>query len=170
MGDLTIWHWLLVIVITASPLMGVFRGIERNSLVHAALSIIIPLYGLVYFFVAARKTNLSPVQGGVATLSLDPLPLRRTKWLAALLAMIAFTTLLHGEYLSFLSRSFTLLAIWFLAGYIEPLNKFKSPIVCKALRTVLLLGLLVFVISELTHRPVADLLQAALLTAKSYLP
>lgn len=52
MGSLSIWHWVLVIVVIASPIMGIVRGVGNRSALNAILSAFIPLYGLVYFFVA----------------------------------------------------------------------------------------------------------------------
>jgi hypothetical protein len=56
MGSMSIWHWLIVIVMFASPIMGFVRGVKNASVLHTFLSIIIPIYGLVYFFVANRKS------------------------------------------------------------------------------------------------------------------
>jgi len=54
MGSLSIWHWIVVLVITGSPILGVVRGIKNGAVVHAVLSVLIPLYGLIYFFAAKR--------------------------------------------------------------------------------------------------------------------
>jgi len=47
-------HWLLVVVIVASPIMGIIRGVRNGSVANALLSVLLPVYGLVYFFVARR--------------------------------------------------------------------------------------------------------------------
>jgi hypothetical protein len=50
MGSLSIWHWLIVIVMFASPIMGIVRGVQNSSILNAILSAFIPIYGLIYFF------------------------------------------------------------------------------------------------------------------------
>jgi len=52
MGSLSIWHWVVVILMFASPIMGIVRGVKNASVLHAVLSAFIPLYGLIYFFVS----------------------------------------------------------------------------------------------------------------------
>lgn len=52
MGSLSIWHWLIVIVAVASPILGIVRGVGNRSALNAVLSALVPIYGLVYFFVA----------------------------------------------------------------------------------------------------------------------
>jgi hypothetical protein len=54
MGSLSIWHWVIVIVVFASPIMGIIRGVKNQAIVHAILSAFIPVYGLIYFFAAKR--------------------------------------------------------------------------------------------------------------------
>lgn len=55
MGSLSIWHWVVVIVVFASPIMGIVRGVKNGAAVHAVVSAFVPLYGLIYFFAAARE-------------------------------------------------------------------------------------------------------------------
>jgi hypothetical protein len=54
MGSISIWHWVVVIVMIASPIMGIVRGVKNGAVVHSILSFLVPFYGLIYFF-AARK-------------------------------------------------------------------------------------------------------------------
>jgi hypothetical protein len=57
MGSFSIWHWLIVIVtvaIAASPVLGIVRGVKNGAVVHAVVSVLIPLYGLIYFFAAKQ--------------------------------------------------------------------------------------------------------------------
>jgi hypothetical protein len=54
MGSLSIWHWVVVIIILGSPIMGIKRGVENQSVLNAVLSGMIPIYGIVYFFVGKR--------------------------------------------------------------------------------------------------------------------
>lgn len=56
MGSVSIWHWVVVLVFLASPIMGIVRGVRNSSVLHALLSVLIPLYGLIYFFAAAPRT------------------------------------------------------------------------------------------------------------------
>jgi hypothetical protein len=50
MGSLSIWHWIVVILMIASPMMGIMRGVENGSKLPAVLSAFVPIFGLVYFF------------------------------------------------------------------------------------------------------------------------
>lgn len=52
MGSLSIWHWVVVILMFASPILGIIRGVQNSSALHAILSAFIPLYGIFYFFLA----------------------------------------------------------------------------------------------------------------------
>jgi ABC-type microcin C transport system permease subunit YejB len=52
MGSLSIWHWIVVIVALASPILGIVRGVKNGSILNAILSAFVPIYGLVYFFAA----------------------------------------------------------------------------------------------------------------------
>jgi len=54
MGSLSIWHWVVVILIFASPIMGIVRGVKNGSAGHAIVSAFVPIYGLIYFFAAKR--------------------------------------------------------------------------------------------------------------------
>jgi len=58
MDSLSPLHWLIflmVIVLWAGPMLGVFRGIKNSSVLHSLLSVFIPVYGLVYFFAGKRQ-------------------------------------------------------------------------------------------------------------------
>lgn len=55
MGSLSIWHWIVVIVGLSSPVLGVVRGVKNGSAINAVLSAFIPVYGLIYFFVAKDR-------------------------------------------------------------------------------------------------------------------
>lgn len=54
MGSLSIWHWLVTILLFASPVMGVVRGVKNSSIEHTLASAFIPIYGLVYFFAGQK--------------------------------------------------------------------------------------------------------------------
>jgi hypothetical protein len=55
MGSLSIWHWVTVIVMLGSPVMGIMRGVGNQSVLNAVLSGMIPIYGIVYFFVGRQS-------------------------------------------------------------------------------------------------------------------
>jgi hypothetical protein len=55
MGSLSIWHWVIAIVVFASPIMGIVRGVKNGAAVHAIASAFVPMYGLIYFFAAAES-------------------------------------------------------------------------------------------------------------------
>jgi hypothetical protein len=57
MGSLSIWHWVILVLVIpmgASPILGVIRGVKNGAVVHAIVSVLIPVYGLVYFFAAKQ--------------------------------------------------------------------------------------------------------------------
>ena len=54
MGTLSIWHWVVVILAIASPVMGIVRGVQNRAAIQAVISAFVPLYGIIYFF-AAKK-------------------------------------------------------------------------------------------------------------------
>jgi hypothetical protein len=58
MGSLSIWHWVVVIVMIASPIMGIVRAVGNSSVLHAILSAFIPIYGLIYYF-AGKATPVA---------------------------------------------------------------------------------------------------------------
>ena len=55
MGSLSIWHWVVAILVIAGPVMGMIRGVANGSVANAILSWLIPLYGIFYFFMAKQK-------------------------------------------------------------------------------------------------------------------
>jgi hypothetical protein len=57
MGSLSIWHWVIVVMVipmAASPILGIIRGVKNGAVIHAIASVFIPLYGLIYFFAAKQ--------------------------------------------------------------------------------------------------------------------
>jgi len=57
---LSTWRWAIVIVIPASVILGITRGVRNGSALNANLSAFIPLafiplYGLVYFLAAKGR-------------------------------------------------------------------------------------------------------------------
>ena len=57
MGSFSIWHWVImamVIAMSASPILGIIRGVKNGAVIHAVASYFLPVYGLIYFF-AARQ-------------------------------------------------------------------------------------------------------------------
>jgi hypothetical protein len=57
MGSLSILHWVILIVVfamAASPILGIMRGVQNGAVVHTVVSAFVPVYGLIYFFVAKQ--------------------------------------------------------------------------------------------------------------------
>jgi len=54
MGSFSIWHWLIMIIIVASPILGIIRGVKNGAVIHAVVSAFVPVYGLIYFFAAKQ--------------------------------------------------------------------------------------------------------------------
>jgi hypothetical protein len=52
MGSLSIWHWVVTVLLIGSPIMGIVRGLKNGSALHAVLSAFVPVDGLIYFFAA----------------------------------------------------------------------------------------------------------------------
>jgi hypothetical protein len=44
----------MVIAMGASPILGIVRGVKHGAVIHAVVSIFVPLYGLIYFFAAKQ--------------------------------------------------------------------------------------------------------------------
>jgi hypothetical protein len=58
MESLSMTHWIILFVMflafVASPILGIVRGVKNGGVLHAVVSVLLPVYGLVYF-VAARQ-------------------------------------------------------------------------------------------------------------------
>jgi hypothetical protein len=57
MESFSIWHWVIfvmVIAMSASPILGIVRGVKNGAVIHAIVSVYVPVYGLIYFFAAKR--------------------------------------------------------------------------------------------------------------------
>jgi hypothetical protein len=57
MESFSIWHWVIIIVIiviAASPILGIIRGVKNGAVLHAVVSTFLPVYGLIYFFAAKQ--------------------------------------------------------------------------------------------------------------------
>jgi hypothetical protein len=57
MGSLSIWHWTIVVLVFLSPILGLIRSVKNQAIIHAIASSFVPIYGLIYFFMAADKNN-----------------------------------------------------------------------------------------------------------------
>lgn len=51
MGSLSIWHCVVAIVMIAKS----DHGVKKGAAVHAVVSALVSVYGLVYFFAAAKS-------------------------------------------------------------------------------------------------------------------
>ena len=45
----------IALVMAVCPAMGVFRSVKNGSVLHALLSVVIPLYGIFYFFLGKKS-------------------------------------------------------------------------------------------------------------------
>ena len=57
MGSFSIWHWVILVMVIAmgaSPILGIIRGVKNGGVVHAVVSVFVPVYGLIYFFAAKQ--------------------------------------------------------------------------------------------------------------------
>jgi hypothetical protein len=57
MGSFSIWHWVMlamVVAMSASPILGIIRGVKNGAVIHAVVSVFVPVYGLIYFFAAKQ--------------------------------------------------------------------------------------------------------------------
>ncbi len=57
MESFPIWHWVILIVpivMVASPILGIVRGVKNGAVIHAVVSALVPVYGLIYFFAAKQ--------------------------------------------------------------------------------------------------------------------
>ena len=58
MEAFSITHWIIFAVMflafAASPILGIVRGVKNGGVLNAVMSVLFPVYGLVYF-VAARQ-------------------------------------------------------------------------------------------------------------------
>jgi len=43
-----------MIIIVASPILGIIRGVKNGAVIHAVVSAFVPVYGLIYFFAAKQ--------------------------------------------------------------------------------------------------------------------
>jgi hypothetical protein len=41
---------MMLIIIVAGPILGIVRGVRNDAPAHAVISLLVPAYGLVYFF------------------------------------------------------------------------------------------------------------------------
>jgi len=58
MESFSIWHWVILFVMlagtVASPILGIMRGVKNGAVMHAVVSVLVPMYGLIYFFAAKQ--------------------------------------------------------------------------------------------------------------------
>ena len=58
MGGLGLVDYI-VLLMAVCPAMGVFRSVKNGSVLHALLSIVIPLYGILYFILGKKKQSVT---------------------------------------------------------------------------------------------------------------
>jgi hypothetical protein len=57
MESFPVWHWGILVVVfalAASPIFGIIRGVKNGAVIHAVVSMLVPVYGLIYFFAAKQ--------------------------------------------------------------------------------------------------------------------
>jgi hypothetical protein len=57
MESFSIWHWVILVMVIAmfaSPIFGIIRGVKNGAVIHAVVSVLVPVYGLIYFFAAKQ--------------------------------------------------------------------------------------------------------------------
>jgi hypothetical protein len=66
-------HWLLLwlvvaklvynavsqVLLVVSPVLGIIRGVQNASVLHSFLSVVIPMYGVIYYSVAKKRAQNS---------------------------------------------------------------------------------------------------------------
>jgi hypothetical protein len=61
MEALSVTHWIIIAVMflafVASPILGIVRGVRNGGVLHAVMSVVFPVYGLVYFVAARQPRN-----------------------------------------------------------------------------------------------------------------
>ncbi len=61
MEALSATHWVIIAVMflafVASPILGIVRGVKNGGVLHALMSFLFPVYGLVYFIAAAARRD-----------------------------------------------------------------------------------------------------------------
>jgi len=69
MESISVLHWLLLwlvftklvynavsqLLLVVSPVLGIIRGVKNSSVLHSLLSIVIPMYGIIYYSVAKKR-------------------------------------------------------------------------------------------------------------------
>ena len=58
MGGLGLVDYI-VLLMAVCPAMGVFRSVKNGSVLHALLSIVIPLCGIFYFILGKKKQSVT---------------------------------------------------------------------------------------------------------------
>ena len=44
----------MVIAMSASPILGIVRGVRNGAVIHAVVSVFVTVFGLIYFFAAKQ--------------------------------------------------------------------------------------------------------------------
>jgi len=59
MEAISMTQWIImsvmILAFVVSPVLGIVRGVRNGGVLHAVMSVLFPVYGLVYF-VAARRS------------------------------------------------------------------------------------------------------------------
>jgi ABC-type dipeptide/oligopeptide/nickel transport system permease component len=59
MESFSMTHWVILIVMflafVVSPILGIVRGVRNGGVLNAVVSVLLPVYGLIYFFAARSR-------------------------------------------------------------------------------------------------------------------
>ncbi len=59
MESFSMTHWVILIVMflafVVSPILGIVRGVKNGGVLNAVVSVLLPVYGLIYFFTARSR-------------------------------------------------------------------------------------------------------------------
>ncbi len=59
MESFSMTHWIIMIMMilafVVSPILGIVRGVRNGGVLNAVVSVLLPVYGLIYFFAARSR-------------------------------------------------------------------------------------------------------------------
>ncbi len=59
METFSMTHWVIMIVMilafVVSPILEIVRGVRNGGVLNAVVSVLLPVYGLIYFFAARSR-------------------------------------------------------------------------------------------------------------------
>ena len=69
MESISVLHWLIFwlvvtklvynavgqLLLVVSPVLGIIRGVQNSAVLHSLLSVIVPMYGIIYYSVSKKR-------------------------------------------------------------------------------------------------------------------